>query len=57
MCEEDRYCRYDGDAVFDYRFGQAQLSQWDWFHPSRNGQAQLARNLKREAEAAAALRV
>ncbi|UUU21769.1 SGNH/GDSL hydrolase family protein [Streptomyces sp. DSM 40750] len=42
VCEEDRYCRYDGDAVFDYRFGQAQLSQWDWFHPSVNGQARLA---------------
>lgn len=42
VCEKDRYCRYDGDAVFDYRFGQAQLSQWDWFHPSVNGQARLA---------------
>lgn len=42
VCAEDRYCRYDGDAVFDYRFGQAQLSQWDWFHPSVNGQARLA---------------
>ncbi|WP_149825515.1 SGNH/GDSL hydrolase family protein [Streptomyces tailanensis] len=42
VCAEDRHCRYDGDAVFDYRFGQAQLSQWDWFHPSVNGQARLA---------------
>ncbi|WP_200307443.1 SGNH/GDSL hydrolase family protein [Streptomyces adelaidensis] len=42
VCAEDRYCRYDGDAVFDYRFGQTQLSQWDWFHPSVNGQARLA---------------
>ncbi|MGW0709940.1 SGNH/GDSL hydrolase family protein [Streptomyces sp. NPDC002643] len=42
VCAEDRYCRYDGDAVFDYRFGQRQLSQWDWFHPSANGQARLA---------------
>ncbi|MGW0846487.1 SGNH/GDSL hydrolase family protein [Streptomyces sp. NPDC002787] len=42
VCEKDRHCRYDGDAVFDYRFGQAQLSQWDWFHPSVNGQARLA---------------
>ncbi|MDX3639544.1 SGNH/GDSL hydrolase family protein [Streptomyces sp. MB09-02B] len=42
VCEKDRHCRYDGDAVFDYRFGQAQLSQWDWFHPSVDGQARLA---------------
>lgn len=42
VCEKDRHCRYDGDAVFDYRFGQTQLSQWDWFHPSVNGQARLA---------------
>jgi lysophospholipase L1-like esterase len=42
VCEKDRHCRYDGGAVFDYRFGQAQLSQWDWFHPSVDGQARLA---------------
>ncbi|EKX63341.1 SGNH/GDSL hydrolase family protein [Streptomyces ipomoeae] len=42
VCAKDRYCRYDGDAVFDYRFGQKQLSQWDWFHPSVDGQARLA---------------
>ncbi|MBE4737916.1 SGNH/GDSL hydrolase family protein [Streptomyces caniscabiei] len=42
VCAKDRHCRYDGDAVFDYRFGQAQLSQWDWFHPSVDGQARLA---------------
>ncbi|MFD2689316.1 SGNH/GDSL hydrolase family protein [Streptomyces phyllanthi] len=42
VCAKDRYCRFDGGAVFEYRFGTAQLSQWDWFHPSRNGQARLA---------------
>lgn len=42
VCAKDDRCRYDGGAVFDYRFGQAQLSRWDWFHPSRNGQARLA---------------
>ncbi|KUN86030.1 hypothetical protein AQJ66_12420 [Streptomyces bungoensis] len=42
VCAKDRRCRFDGDAVFDYRFGTEQLSQWDWFHPSRNGQARLA---------------
>lgn len=42
VCAEDRYCRYDGGAVFDFRFTGKQLSQWDWFHPSRDGQARLA---------------
>ncbi|GGS94140.1 SGNH/GDSL hydrolase family protein [Streptomyces chromofuscus] len=42
VCGADEYCRYDGGAVFDYRFGTAQLSPWDWFHPSKNGQARLA---------------
>ncbi|MFF1447245.1 SGNH/GDSL hydrolase family protein [Streptomyces sp. NPDC058274] len=42
VCAKDRRCRFDGGAVFDYRFGTEQLSHWDWFHPSRNGQARLA---------------
>ncbi|MFJ4961060.1 GDSL-like Lipase/Acylhydrolase [Streptomyces sp. ADI96-02] len=42
VCAKDRRCRYDGGAVFDYRFTGAQLSQWDWFHPGRDGQARLA---------------
>jgi lysophospholipase L1-like esterase len=42
VCAKDRRCRFDGDAVFDFRFGPAQLSPWDWFHPSRDGQARLA---------------
>ncbi|MFI1731818.1 SGNH/GDSL hydrolase family protein [Streptomyces acidicola] len=42
VCAKDRYCRFDGGAVFEYRFGTTQLSKWDWFHPSRNGQARLA---------------
>ncbi|MFF6999131.1 SGNH/GDSL hydrolase family protein [Streptomyces sp. NPDC008313] len=42
VCAEDRRCRFDGGAVFEYRFGTEQLSHWDWFHPSRNGQARLA---------------
>ncbi|WP_328555748.1 MULTISPECIES: SGNH/GDSL hydrolase family protein [unclassified Streptomyces] len=42
VCAKDRRCRFDGDAVFDYRFGTDQLSHWDWFHPSRDGQARLA---------------
>ncbi|MFF7328939.1 SGNH/GDSL hydrolase family protein [Streptomyces sp. NPDC008150] len=42
VCAADRRCRFDGGAVFDYRFGTGQLSRWDWFHPSRDGQARLA---------------
>ncbi|WP_329465363.1 SGNH/GDSL hydrolase family protein [Streptomyces sp. NBC_01431] len=42
VCAEDRACRYDGGAVFDYDFGGGQLSPWDWFHPSRDGQSRLA---------------
>ncbi|MEU6687431.1 SGNH/GDSL hydrolase family protein [Streptomyces sp. NPDC046832] len=42
VCAEDERCRYDGGAVYDYRFGTAQLSRWDYFHPSVNGQARLA---------------
>ncbi|MFF3610716.1 SGNH/GDSL hydrolase family protein [Streptomyces sp. NPDC002580] len=42
VCAKDRRCRFDGGAVFDYRFGTDQLSHWDWFHPSVDGQARLA---------------
>lgn len=42
VCGKDRRCRFDGGAVYAYRFGTAQLSHWDWFHPSVNGQARLA---------------
>ncbi|MEU6057882.1 SGNH/GDSL hydrolase family protein [Streptomyces sp. NPDC047097] len=42
VCERDRLCRYDGGAVFDYRFTGDQLSPYDWFHPSLDGQARLA---------------
>ncbi|MFJ6697609.1 SGNH/GDSL hydrolase family protein [Streptomyces sp. NPDC091272] len=42
VCAKDRKCRYDGGAVFRYAFTGAQLSQWDWFHPSVNGQSRLA---------------
>ncbi|MGW0116949.1 SGNH/GDSL hydrolase family protein [Streptomyces sp. NPDC003327] len=42
VCAKDARCRYDDGAVFAFRFDEAQLSPWDWFHPSRNGQARLA---------------
>jgi lysophospholipase L1-like esterase len=42
VCAKDSRCRFDGGAVYDYRFGTDQLSRWDWFHPSKDGQARLA---------------
>ncbi|OAH09804.1 SGNH/GDSL hydrolase family protein [Streptomyces jeddahensis] len=42
VCAQDDRCRFDGGAVFEYRFGTQQLSHWDWFHPSKDGQARLA---------------
>ncbi|MFF5714821.1 MULTISPECIES: SGNH/GDSL hydrolase family protein [unclassified Streptomyces] len=42
VCAKDARCRYDGGAVFGFRFDGGQLSPWDWFHPSRDGQARLA---------------
>jgi lysophospholipase L1-like esterase len=42
VCAEDRLCRWDGGAVHDYRFTAEALSGWDWFHPSREGQSELA---------------
>ncbi|QGV80789.1 GDSL-type esterase/lipase family protein [Streptomyces ficellus] len=42
VCAKDRLCRYDGGAVFDFRFTGEQLSPWDWFHPGLDGQERLA---------------
>ncbi|MFG2112198.1 SGNH/GDSL hydrolase family protein [Streptomyces sp. NPDC048718] len=42
VCAKDERCRYDDGAVFAFPFEQAQLSPWDFFHPSRDGQARLA---------------
>ncbi|MPY31395.1 SGNH/GDSL hydrolase family protein [Streptomyces adustus] len=42
VCVKDTRCRFDGNAVYDYRFDTGQLSHWDWFHPSTDGQARLA---------------
>jgi lysophospholipase L1-like esterase len=41
-CAKFLRCRYDGGAVFRYRFTKAELSRWDWFHPSKAGQRKLA---------------
>ncbi|MEU3723065.1 SGNH/GDSL hydrolase family protein [Streptomyces sp. NPDC031705] len=53
VCAADALCRYDGGAVFQYPFGEEQLSRWDWFHPGRDGQARLAELAHRQVTAAA----
>ncbi|MFI9587481.1 SGNH/GDSL hydrolase family protein [Streptomyces sp. NPDC052236] len=52
VCAKDQRCRYDGGAVFAYRFGGDQLSRWDWFHPSKDGQGRLAEIAYRNVTAA-----
>ncbi|WOX24547.1 SGNH/GDSL hydrolase family protein [Streptomyces solicathayae] len=42
VCAADPRCRYDGGAVFGFAFDGEQLSPWDFFHPSKDGQARLA---------------
>ncbi|MFH8343676.1 GDSL-type esterase/lipase family protein [Streptomyces sp. NPDC018045] len=42
VCGRDALCRFDR-SVFDFRFTGAELSTWDWFHPGREGQRELAR--------------
>lgn len=35
-------CRYDGGVVNAHRFTKNDLSHWDWFHPSGQGQGVIA---------------
>jgi lysophospholipase L1-like esterase len=42
VCGNYAMCRFDGGAVFGYAFTRGQVSQLDYFHPSRSGQAALA---------------
>lgn len=42
VCDADEHCRHDGGAVYSYPFTVDDLSDWDWFHPSREGQEVLA---------------
>ncbi|MGW2559843.1 SGNH/GDSL hydrolase family protein [Streptomyces sp. NPDC001514] len=52
VCAKDERCRYDGGDVFDFRFTGEQLSPWDWFHPSKDGQGRLAEIAYRNVTAA-----
>lgn len=51
ICSGDPRCRYDDGAVFDYRFTAEELSPWDWFHPSKQGQRSLAEIVHRQVTA------
>lgn len=42
VCAADARCRFDDGAVHAYAFSVEELSEWDWFHPSRRGQSALA---------------
>lgn len=35
-------CKFDGNAVFNFRFTLSHMSTWDYFHPNTSGQAVLA---------------
>ncbi|WP_189535894.1 SGNH/GDSL hydrolase family protein [Streptomyces roseolilacinus] len=52
VCARDERCRHDGGAVFAYAFDETQLSPWDVFHPSRDGQGRLAEIAHRTVTAA-----
>ncbi|MFF7729961.1 SGNH/GDSL hydrolase family protein [Streptomyces sp. NPDC008001] len=41
VCRRDALCRFD-ETVPAYAFTGKALSEWDWFHPSRQGQDELA---------------
>jgi lysophospholipase L1-like esterase len=43
ICAQYSRCRWDGGAVYHYRFSASQVSSLDFFHPSLSGQAALAR--------------
>ncbi len=42
-CAAWRACRFDGLVTYRYRFTPSQVSVLDYFHPDREGQAELAR--------------
>jgi lysophospholipase L1-like esterase len=42
-CNRYANCRWDGGAVYNYKFSSSQVSKLDYFHPSLGGQAALAR--------------
>jgi len=43
VCAQYPRCRWDNEAVYNYKFTASQVSTLDFFHPSLSGQAALAR--------------
>lgn len=41
-CFRYENCRWDNNAVYDFKFSATDVSELDYFHPSLEGQAQLA---------------
>ena len=41
-CKKYSNCRWDGDAVFNFKFTTGDVNDLDYFHPSVAGQKQLA---------------
>jgi lysophospholipase L1-like esterase len=42
VCAEYTQCRFDNNAMFNYRFARSDVSGVDYFHPSLNGQKNIA---------------
>jgi MYXO-CTERM domain-containing protein len=42
VCAQHLHCRFDGNALFDYVFAARDVSGFDHFHPSEEGQRQIA---------------
>jgi lysophospholipase L1-like esterase len=43
VCAAFTQCRFDGNKSFNYQFAASDISTVDYFHPSRTGQATIAR--------------
>jgi hypothetical protein len=41
-CSQYKNCRWDNNAVHDFKFPASDVSVLDYFHPSLEGQARLA---------------
>jgi len=44
VCAQYTQCKYDNNATFNYHFARSDVSGVDYFHPSMNGQKNIAQN-------------
>jgi lysophospholipase L1-like esterase len=42
VCAQYTQCKFDGNAIFNYQFARSDVSGVDYFHPSMNGQKNIA---------------